>query len=119
VVVMAAAAVMFGGVALVRADSFPASSGAWLGAGALAILCSVVAITCLLAGLAIIGPVKTSAISLVEPVSTIAVGGLFLNERLSSWQWVGGALILVGAGLAIQRPATSGPPRGASEPAGS
>lgn len=108
-IVMSSAAAMFAGVALAHGDRFPNASGAWIGAITLAIVGSVIAITALLAGLAILGPVKTSALSLVEPLSTVIVGAIFLNEHLGGTQLVGGVLILVGAGLAI-RPAKAPPP---------
>lgn len=100
-VVMASAAVMFAGVALASRDPLPSTAGAWTGIVALAILCSVVAITCLLAGLAILGPVKTSALSLVEPLATVLVGATLLGERLGWLAGLGGAFILAGAALSI------------------
>lgn len=101
-IVMSSAAAMFLGVALVQGDRLPNAAGAWIGAITLALVGSVIAITALLAGLAILGPVKTSALSLVEPLSTVVVGALFLNEHLTPVQLVGGALILAGAGMAVK-----------------
>lgn len=101
-IVMSSAAAMFLGVALVQGDRLPNAAGAWVGAVTLALVGSVIAITALLAGLAILGPVKTSALSLVEPLSTVVVGAIFLNEHLSPVQLAGGALILAGAGMAVK-----------------
>jgi hypothetical protein len=101
-IVMSSAAAMFLGVALVQGDRLPNAAGAWIGAVTLALVGSVIAITALLAGLAILGPVKTSALSLVEPLSTVVVGAIFLNEPLAPVQLAGGALILVGAGMAVK-----------------
>ena len=100
-VVMASAAVMFAGVALASGDPLPSTARAWTGIASLAILCSVVAITCLLAGLAILGPVKTSALSLVEPLATVLVGATLLGERIGWLAGLGGVLILGGAALSI------------------
>jgi drug/metabolite transporter (DMT)-like permease len=100
-VIMSSAAAMFAGVAVFRGDSLPHGTGAWVGVVSLSLVTSVIAITALLAGLAILGPVRTSALSLVEPLSTVVVGSLFMNERLVGVQWVGGILILTGAALSI------------------
>ena len=114
-IVMASAAAMFVGVAIASGDPLPSTAAAWTGVVALAILCSVVAITCLLAGLAILGPVKTSALSLVEPLATVLVGATLLGERLGWPAGLGGALILGGAALSIVPPkvAPKGVPKAA------
>jgi drug/metabolite transporter (DMT)-like permease len=114
-IVMASAAAMFAGVAIASGDPLPSTAGAWTGVVALAILCSVVAITCLLAGLAILGPVKTSALSLVEPLATVLVGATLLGERLGWPAGLGGAFILGGAALSIVPPkvAPKGVPKAA------
>jgi DME family drug/metabolite transporter len=106
---------MFAGVAIASGDPLPSTAAAWTGVVALAILCSVVAITCLLAGLAILGPVKTSALSLVEPLATVLVGATLLGERLGWPAGLGGAFILGGAALSIVPPkvAPKGVPKAA------
>ena len=101
-VIMASAAAMFAGVALASGDPLPSNAVAWTGIAGLALLCSVVAITCLLGGLAILGPVRTSALSLVEPLATVLVGAALLGERIGWLTGAGGMLILGGAALSIE-----------------
>uniref|UniRef100_UPI003204DAD1 DMT family transporter n=1 Tax=Corallococcus coralloides TaxID=184914 RepID=UPI003204DAD1 len=61
----------------------------------LALLSTVVAMLTFFAGLKRIGPVNTSLLSTLEPVMAVVLGALFLGERLSLRQGLGGLLILV------------------------
>jgi drug/metabolite transporter (DMT)-like permease len=102
-IVMSSAAAVFAGIVLWHREPLPTSAGVWAAAASLAVVGSVIAITALLAGLAILGPVKTSALSLVEPLATVLIGAAFLHERLTPVQLAGGGLILLGAALSIRR----------------
>lgn len=93
VIALSGGAVLFG-VALARGDAFPATPRAWAGTAGLAVLCTTFAVTAFLAGLAIVGPVRASILSVIEPVATIAVGAIALGERLAPIQFAGGGLIL-------------------------
>lgn len=75
----------------------PQSPKGWAGIGLLSIFSTVIAILCVLAGLKRLGSVRASTISTLEAAATVAVGGIFLHERLTLIQFVGGALILLGA----------------------
>lgn len=48
------------------------------------------------AGLEIIGPFKTSMLMNMEPISTIILAAILLDERLSSMQLLGAGLVIVG-----------------------
>jgi drug/metabolite transporter (DMT)-like permease len=48
------------------------------------------------AGLRIVGPLKTSMLLNLEPISTILLAALLLGERLSSMQLLGGGLVIIG-----------------------
>jgi drug/metabolite transporter (DMT)-like permease len=48
------------------------------------------------AGLEIIGPLKTSMLMNLEPISTIILAAMLLGERLSSMQLVGAGLVIAG-----------------------
>lgn len=111
-IVMSSATAAFAGVVLWHREPLPTAHGVWVAAASLAVVGSVIAITSLLAGLAILGPVKTSALSLVEPLATVLIGATFLHERLAPVQLAGGGLILLGAALSIRRPASSSAERG-------
>jgi drug/metabolite transporter (DMT)-like permease len=96
-IVMISAAGVLGAVSLGKGDAFPDTFDAWLGITLLAVVSTVIAITCVLVGLASIGPVQTSTLSTLEPVATILVGALWLDERLNWIQMCGGALIVAAA----------------------
>jgi drug/metabolite transporter (DMT)-like permease len=48
-----------------------------------------------------VGPVRTSNIMYLEPVFTIAIGVLFLNNIIGPFQWLGIAVI-IGATLVLE-----------------
>ena len=78
---------------------------AWASVLALAIVSTVIAFRLFLAGLAVIGPVRTGIISTVEPLSTAVLGWALLAQRPGWPTFAGGACIL-GAVLLLQwRPA--------------
>ena len=100
--VMLAAAASTGLLALLTRPSLPRSAPGWLALVAVALVCTVVAVTTFFAALALLGPSETSVVSTVEPVVSVAVAGLVLGERLSPLQVVGGAVVL-GAVMALAR----------------
>jgi len=53
------------------------------------------AVLAFLAGLERIGPTNAAMLSTLEPVVTVALGAVFLNETLRPATWIGGGLILV------------------------
>jgi drug/metabolite transporter (DMT)-like permease len=68
----------------------------------------------LIAGIAIVGPTSASLLNTVEPVSTALLAALFLGERLTSTQGLGGVLILTAVilvnlpGQVVDRPMSTG-----------
>jgi len=96
-IVIGSTAIVIGAMALSRGDAFPQDQIAWMGVLGLAIVSTVISITCLLAGLQRIGPVQASTLSTLEPVTTAIVGATLMNDRLTMLQVVGGGLILVAA----------------------
>jgi drug/metabolite transporter (DMT)-like permease len=105
VVIISAAAVL-GAMSLGRGDALPTSTQAWFGVVCLALFSTVIAITAVLIGLARIGPVQTSTISTLEPVTTVIVGATLMGQELSPLQIVGGGLI-VAAAVIVARSATN------------
>lgn len=63
----------------------------------LGILATAIPIQLLLNGLKYISSVKASILSILEPVTTVIVGILFLNESLSTMQVIGVLVMLAGA----------------------
>ncbi len=76
----------------------------WAAMGAIALICTVLAIAAFFAGLARLGPARASILSTGEPVFTLALAALVLGETIQPIQLIGGALILA-AGLVVSRPA--------------
>lgn len=97
VVCISAAIVFSAWATLGQGWHFPQTTKGWAGVGLLSIVSTVVAIMAVLAGLKRLGSVRASTISTLEAAATVAVGGVFLGERLTLVQFVGGALILTGA----------------------
>ncbi|RKH65671.1 DMT family transporter [Corallococcus aberystwythensis] len=94
-VVPLSAGLAFGALMLVKGPSFPQTPGGWGAVVGLALLSTVVAMLTFFAGLKRIGPVNTSLLSTLEPVMAVVLGAIFLGERLSPRQGLGGLLILV------------------------
>ncbi|RKG65543.1 EamA/RhaT family transporter [Corallococcus sp. CA054B] len=94
-VVPLSAGVAFGALMLVKGPAFPQTLGGWGAVAGLALLSTVVAMLTFFAGLKRIGPVNTSLLSTLEPVMAVVLGAIFLGERLSLRQGLGGLLILV------------------------
>ncbi len=102
-VVCWSAAAVFLGLAAARHQALPATGMGVLGVVMLGTVSTAIALTCFLAGSAWIGPVRASTLSIVEPVTTVAVGWMLLGETVTGVQLAGGALILVGAALAARK----------------
>ena len=93
VIVLSAGAV-YGGIVLARGPAWPQTSTGWAAVAGLALLGTVVAVLALLAGMARVGAVNAALLSTLEPLVAVLLGGLFLGERLSAAQGLGGLLIL-------------------------
>jgi drug/metabolite transporter (DMT)-like permease len=77
---------------------------AWLWLVLIAVVSTVVAVSCFFAGLRRVGPSEAAILSTFEPVVTVALAFLALNERLTPAQLAGGALVLA-AVILLQLPA--------------
>ena len=103
-VIMAAAAAVYAGVVAVQRPAFPATAGSWAAVVAIALVSTVVAITTFFAGMARLGPTDASTLSTLEPVVTVVLAALVLDERLSAAQLVGGLLILAAVVVLARAP---------------
>jgi drug/metabolite transporter (DMT)-like permease len=65
----------------------------WLMIVLLAVLCTVIAFTCFLRGLAALGPVRTAIISTVEPFWGSLLGAIVLAQPLAARTLTGGVLV--------------------------
>ncbi len=77
---------------------------AWPGIIGIGFLSTFVAIVGFSAGSRLIGAAEASLVSTIEPVITVVLAALILRETLTTIQFVGGALILVGVVVAQTAP---------------
>lgn len=69
----------------------------------LAVVCSALAFILMVALIGEIGPVRSTAITYVNPAVAILAGVLFLHERVTVWTIVGFVLVLSGSYLVTKR----------------
>ncbi len=74
--------------------SFPLAG--WLAIFGIVFFATIVAILCFFAGMSRIGATNAAIISTAEPVITVALSALLLNEIITFVQTIGGLLILAG-----------------------
>jgi drug/metabolite transporter (DMT)-like permease len=88
--------------------SLPPTATAWWNVAGMGVA-SGAAFICMLSGLRIVGAVRTSIISSLEPLAAAVMAYLLIGESVSPGTILGGALILAGAiGASLARP--PGPP---------
>jgi drug/metabolite transporter (DMT)-like permease len=93
-VVVSAAAVTYGVLALATGPSWPGDPGGWAAAAAVGVVGTVIAMLAFFAGLARLGPTDSSIASTLEPVVTAALGVLVLGEAVTGVQAAGSVLVL-------------------------
>lgn len=69
----------------------------------LALVCSALAFLLLFALVAEVGPVRATVITYINPAVAVAVGALWLGERITVWTLVGFVLVLTGSFLVTYR----------------
>lgn len=74
--------------------SLPSS---WFSAIVLGIICTLLPILLLLKAMETITATKASILGVLEPLATIVIGILFLDETISLRQWMGTGIVLAGA----------------------
>jgi drug/metabolite transporter (DMT)-like permease len=74
---------------------------------AIALVSTVIAVACFVAGLRQLGSSKAALLSTLEPVVTVGLAAVFLGEALRATQLAGGALVLGGALLLASAPSAS------------
>ena len=102
-VVMTAAAIGNGAIALAGGAALPADATTWLAILAIA-FASLVAVASFLVGLKVVGASQASIISTLEPVITLGLGIALLGESASAGQLIGGAMVLAAVVLLAQKP---------------
>jgi drug/metabolite transporter (DMT)-like permease len=102
--VLTGATASFGVAGLVTGTlDFALPAQAWLWLVLIALVSTVVAVSCFFAGLRRVGPTEAAILSTFEPPVTVALAFLALGERLTPAQLAGGALVLA-AVILLQLP---------------
>ncbi len=101
-VVMASAATVYAVIVGVQRPSFPETVTGWAAVVAIALVSTVVAITSFFAGMERLGASDASTVSTVEPVVTVALAWVVLDEPLSPAQ-VAGAVLALAAVVVLAR----------------
>ncbi len=96
------------GALVTRTPLFPLTQSLLLTAGALALIPTTLAFTTFLAGLAALGPVRTSIVSTVEPFWTALLAGLVLGQDVGPRTWIGGAMIAAAMVVLQRKPKPAG-----------
>lgn len=94
-VVMFSTAFVYMGAVAVHGPTFPATLAGWAAIAAIALISTVMAFVSFFAALQHISPTTASTLSIVEPVVTVSLAALLLNETLTFLQLFGGLLILL------------------------
>lgn len=83
-------------VGAVDGDLHPVGAGGMLWLAAIAVVCTVVAVTLFFGGLRRVGPTRASIISTAEPVTSVLLALAVFGETMSLLQLTGAALVLTG-----------------------
>ncbi len=93
-VIASSAAVTYAGVVSVKGFHPPMTATGWIALMAIAVVCTVLAILFFFEGLKRVGPVRASVFSTIEPVFTVILAAMVLNESITLVRVLGGALIV-------------------------
>jgi drug/metabolite transporter (DMT)-like permease len=113
-VIMLAAAVVYGVLAIWRDSPWPASAAGWGAVFGIVLLSTILGMVGFFAGMARLGAADAATLSTLEPVVTVLLAALFLGESVGLWQVAGGALILSAVLLLAREGA---PPQGRGDSA--
>jgi len=81
--------------------NFHFAKSAWAPILGISFFSTLVSIVAFLRGIELLGSTRTSVISMIEPLITIAFGVVLFHDRFSFIQWIGSILVLVGAVLVV------------------
>ncbi|HKS17324.1 MAG TPA: DMT family transporter [Planctomycetota bacterium] len=108
-VIIAGAAVIYGGIALGLGSPLPPTSAGWSLVALIGIVSTAIAIGAFFAAMERIGPSAAATGSTLEPIVTVIAGAVVLDEQLTIIQIAGGALIVAAVVLLATRPPASSP----------
>jgi len=94
-VIITSAAVMYSGLIAIKGASFPTTWSGWASVSAVALISTVLAVVTFLAGLERVGPTNAATLSTIEPVVTVILAALVLDEAITPLRIAGGMMILL------------------------
>ncbi len=94
-VIFASAGLVYGALTALNGPHWPTTTDGWLTVAATVLIATVIPVTTFLAGLKRIGPTDASMLSTLEPVVTVSLAALLLQEKLQWIALLGGGLILM------------------------
>ena len=101
-VIFASAGLMSGALMLLNRPQLPLTNNGWFAIGAIVIVATVIPVVTFLAGLERVGPSNAAMLSTLEPVVTVLLAVIFLNEAPKPITLIGGGFILVAVVLLAQ-----------------
>jgi len=93
-VIITSAAIVYSGIIAIKGPAFPTTLLGWASVSAVALISTVLAIVTFLAGLERVGPTNASILSTIEPVTTVILAMLVLDEVITPLRIAGGMMIL-------------------------
>lgn len=93
-VIFTSAGATYGLLMVVNGPHLPQTTAGWTAIAGMVLIATVLAVVAFLAGLERVGPTNASMLSALEPVVTVLLAALLLNETLKPVSLVGGGLIL-------------------------
>jgi drug/metabolite transporter (DMT)-like permease len=93
-VIITSAAIVYSGIIAFKGPAFPTTLLGWTSVSAVAIISTVLAIITFLAGLGRVGPTNASILSTIEPITTVILAMLVLDEAITPLRIAGGMMIL-------------------------
>lgn len=94
-IMISSAATVYGGIVAIGGISLPTLLSGWLAITALALISTILAIATLFAGIKLLGAPTAAMLSTLEPLVTIVLSMMILNQSVTKTQLVGGVLILM------------------------
>jgi drug/metabolite transporter (DMT)-like permease len=82
----------------------------------LGLVCTALAFVMLFELTALVGPVRVTAITYLNPAVAVLAGAVVLSEPITGWTVLGFVLVLAGASLITRRPAPVSPAAAVGEP---
>ncbi|MDR7867468.1 MAG: DMT family transporter [Sporomusaceae bacterium] len=81
--------------------NFALSPAAWLAVAGIVAFATIMAMLTLFRGLELIGPTRSSILSMLEPLLTFAFSALLFGDRFTALQLAGGVAVLAGAAMVV------------------